>query len=861
MAVRTRVHPAKAQSAETFDITLQSLGYSDQVLEGPFDAAYYYFSLPSEWQPQDGSYLELHLDHVVGGEWSRVPALLVVRLNGDVLDRLMLNTLGPLNLSVEIPSDAFRLSESSYFNELRLSLQTADCEFPQRTMLTVQSTSVLHLAYSERPVPLDLALYPKPLYHSRAFEPSQVRFVLPTEPTQAEVRAAVMIAARLGRLTYDNLQLNASPLPDVAAATTLDEHLIVIGQPDRMPVLQEFELPVPLIERQLALRSEMPGTIVPGQPFSYTLTVENTSQVRQELIVEDLLPEAAIFVDCQGRCEATTPGTVKWQVGHLAPGEQASTVVSLRLDSSAPLGESQEHTASLFDSDGNLLNVDTLPSEVAAADDGRTVASAAGKDSFMFTLAGTGVAEGDGMVQEIVSPWSARRALIVVTGLNDDALLKAAHALGSASRFPGMSGPYALVQAAEVKPEEMIESAQDMSFAFLGYEDETLTVITDEMAQYAFDLPGEWAITDNAYLALHFAHSAILADLLSSLEISLNDVPVGSVNLDEQYANDTRLTIPLPRTPLRTGRNYLRMRLVGTIDRCALIRDSQLWLTIYADSGLHLPYESAESPLDLAYYPQPFSDQSSLENVVFSLPARPTTAEVEGVLRLASWLGNASRGSNFVPQVVLGGDPETKAWTGFDIIAVGRPTSNPYIAVANEALPQPFRSGTDEVRQQVDDLIYRLPADVSLGYVQELPSPQDKEQAMLVVTGTTDESIAWALAALVDDALVNRLAGDLALVRGDQMQTIDTREQTTENVVELIQALAPELTLQATAIPATSPSPTLSPAAASETPTPASTLDRAEVEVPRPKWLIPLLILSIAVAAVGIGIAVRGRRF
>jgi hypothetical protein len=863
MTLEARAHLAEAQSAETTDVTFESLGYSDRTFEGASDTREYYFSLSPEWQPLPGSYLELHLNYAAFGEWSHMPALLEVRLNGEKLGTTTLDASGGLQSQFEIPPDLLILSsESSYINTLRITLQTQVCEFPHISSLTVQDSSLLHFVYSEKPISLDLALYPQPIYYSYAFEPSQVRFVLPPEPTQAEVRAALMIAARLGRLTYNNVQFNLSFSSDINLGDDLDEHLVVIGQPNRLPLLQEFEWPVSLMERQLALRGEMPSAVVPDQPFSYTLTVENTSQEDKTLVVEDLLPKDAILVSCGDRCEESVPGTIKWQLGRLAAGETASTVVDLRLDARAPLGESQEHTASLFDDDGNLLNVDTLAAEVVTADEGGTVASTAEKSNFMFVLDGRGVAERDGIVQEIVSPWSSRRALIAVTGLGDDALLKAARALSSRSRFPGMLGPFALVQKVEIDPAELTELGEDMSFASLGYEDQTLFAIRFDEFEYTFDLPGEWAVSNDAYLALHFAHGAILANTSSTLEIELNRTFVGSVNLGEN-ATDNWVTIPLPRKTLRAGRNHLYVRLIGSFDPCTTSGD-QLWLTIYADSGLHLPHENADLSLDLANYPYPFSDPGDLGEVVFSLSTDPTITEIEGVLRLAAWLGNVSKGSSFVPQVVLGGDPEAESWTGFDMIAAGRPTNNPYVSAVNETLPQPFRPGTDEILQQVDDLIYRLPAGISLGYVQELPSPRDEEQAMLVVTGTTDESVAWALSVLSDDALFWRLAGNLALIRGEEVWTTDTRERTAADVVEFTQALAPQLTLQATVTPTpTVASSAQSPVSATMTSTLPSAPDQAtgvSSKVYRPKWLIPLLILSVAVVVASIGLMIRSAR-
>jgi len=278
-----------------------------------------------------------------------------------------------------------------------------------------------------------------------------------------------------------------------------------------------------------------------------------------------------------------------------------------------------------------------------------------------------------------------------------------------------------------------------------------------------------------------------------------------------------------------------------------------------------LPSERTSLALDLEGFPRPFSDSSDLRQIAFLLPQQPTVEELTGVLHLASRLGSAARGDGFWPQVLLGGDPQSQPQNGYDLIAIGRPTENPFITAVNDSLPQPFLPDTDEIRQQVDHVIYQLPPGVSLGYVQELLSPWDDGRAMLVATGTTDEGVAWAMNALVDDRLNWQLAGNLALVREDadrrrsSVVAVDTREET-EGVGQVTQALVPELSPEANVEP--TPEATALPAASEVTSTeategPSSGQATPRVTAGRPVWLIPLLILAIAAAAVGVVLTIR----
>jgi hypothetical protein len=291
---------------------------------------------------------------------------------------------------------------------------------------------------------------------------------------------------------------------------------------------------------------------------------------------------------------------------------------------------------------------------------------------------------------------------------------------------------------------------------------------------------------------------------------------------------------------------------------CVDIREDRAWVTIYADSFFHLPRESEPLALDLANFPQPFSSQSDLRDVAFLLPAQPTLAEIEGTLRLAAKLGRAAGGDDFAPRAALRGDP-AEQWPGYNLIVLGRPTTNPYIATVNNVLPQPFYPGTDEFQQEVDKVIYRLEPGTSLGFIQELFAPWDDRQAMLIATGTTEAGVAWAMSALTDSDLSWRLSGNLALVREREVRAMDTRERAAEDVAKVVATLMPELTPKVTATPTLTMLPSATPTLTmlpSVTPTLAATPTATAVTNTRPVWLFPLLIASVLIVIGAVAVTI-----
>jgi hypothetical protein len=869
------VQSARGQTnATTYELDLAALGYSTATLTGPSDSVHYYFSLPANWAPQAGTFLGLNLAYTVSGKTSTAPALLEVRLNGRVLQTESFTQSTVTALKIEIPPEILRLAEAPNINELELRLAVhAPCEEALLTTLTVENSSALGFVYQERPLTLDLASYPKPLYYSQSFEAAPARIVLPSQPNASELTSAAMIAANLGAQTHDGLSLEASLGPTLPTTAT-QQHLVVIGSPVRATLLSTLTLPLPVHQRQMDLRSQMPAAITSTHPFSYTLIVQNTSIASQSLTVEDR-PSPLVSLDACQLCDQVTSSLLRWDVGVLGVGQTMSATVQAHLAPSLGIGEPVEHTASLLDASGQVINVDTLTTTVGLETD-ETMVSSSTKGPYFFSLDNQGVPETDGIVQMVVSPWSAGRAIVAVTGLNDDAVLRAAHALAASNKMPGMQGQFAIVQAIRpvtVALSSPTQATQDMTLAELGYSD-IVNVGHNAEARLSFEVPPGATLTEEAYLATHWTHGTALNAISGTLELGLNGTPIKSIELRPDNEGDNWTKAPLPARSLKPGGNELRLELTATqwpecLDADALTR---FWATVYADSYFHLPLLQAARAnvlFDLADYPQFLVTQPSLGDVALLFPEQITSDEVQGMVQLLSFLGSVTQSEYFAPQVALGNQVEPDRWRDDHLIVIGRPTQNPYIAWVNDQLPQPFLSGQDEIRQRLDSVIFRWPRGLALGYIQLLPVPWAANHAMLVVTGTTDEGLGWSLRSLANSTLNRQLGGNLAvLINETEMRTADTRQMSESQRLTIALKLAPTfattpeatVTPTATAMPATPEPISTSPSTATYTPpaipTPSPDEAPQAPDQGRPFWVIPLLGLSFLVVIVAVGVTI-----
>jgi hypothetical protein len=246
-------------------------------------------------------------------------------------------------------------------------------------------------------------------------------------------------------------------------------------------------------------------------------------------------------------------------------------------------------------------------------------------------------------------------------------------------------------------------------------------------------------------------------------------------------------------------------------DWCADPESSQSWLKIDSSSSLHLTHfsQGAASYEALNSWPMPFAASSNLSDVLFSLPASPSDNEYTAAMQLSSYLGASNDGDNYRPAALLG-EPGEFDQAKYHMIVIGRPTRNPVLQAVNPKLPQPFTPGTDGIQQEVDNIVFRLPENLDLGYLQSLISPWDEEHILLVITGTSDSGVQRAASLLVDPARNWEIKGNLALLRDSEVLTTDTRQLTSSGQLTAVATSLPEATMigTATAMPPSALTPT-----------------------------------------------------
>jgi hypothetical protein len=403
----------------------------------------------------------------------------------------------------------------------------------------------------------------------------------------------------------------------------------------------------------------------------------------------------------------------------------------------------------------------------------------------------TRLGAGQGVLEEIVSPYNPFRLVLVVSGLDDEGISNAAQALNREAHFLGMRGPVAVVTSLRPVTETVDLRTSSMTLASLGYEDRTVYGAAPQEYVFDFALPLSWQLQAQPFFVFKFSHADILDPGASVIDVALNGVPIGSTLLDESNADEGEMIAPLPTRLLRPGRNRLAVGVemnfpASSRDKCGDLLDQRAWMVISSESEISLLYNTFDLPPDLGLFPYPFAQRTGMDGTLFVLPDQPSPPVFNDLMQLVVLLGSASQTQALSTHVAYASEVDLEMRKNYHLILLGRPTENSLLRAANAYLPQPFVPDSDLPAPLAVDSVAFLPdTERDAGLLQIGDSPWNEGYSLLAITGTTDEGVRLAVQALLKPP--SPLEANLAVVESalnsdepNQVSTyaVDTRPPT-----------------------------------------------------------------------------------
>lgn len=391
----------------------------------------------------------------------------------------------------------------------------------------------------------------------------------------------------------------------------------------------------------------------------------------------------------------------------------------------------------------------------------------------------------DGVIQITTSPWNLARAYLIIGGNSDDGVVKAAKAFTTENLQVGDTPASTVI--AEVNPisemgirsvDASPSASPDVTLTDLGYSLETQSNLGANWFTYQFVIPPGQVPSETPYLNIVFSHSALVDVERSGIVIFLNGDLVGSTSFDESNTNYVSAHIDLPATNILPGRNVIDVNatLIPT-DVCSVFSSTNLWMTMYPESLLHLPLAPSTMTgtelKELRDYPAPFTNDPNLSLTTMVLPSSDRAAwKTAG--SIAYNIGQNANAPILNLEVVYAGAIADMP-AGQNLIVIGKPADLPLIPEMGDKLPARFDAGSNMATLTGQNVVYRFPANKSLGFLELLSAPWDQQLTVMTVLGTDDVGLGFAGNGLIDSKMRGTLRGNFAIIDNEQTSVVDTR--------------------------------------------------------------------------------------
>lgn len=387
-----------------------------------------------------------------------------------------------------------------------------------------------------------------------------------------------------------------------------------------------------------------------------------------------------------------------------------------------------------------------------------------------------------GVIQLVNSPWDVSRVVLLVSGNSDEGVVKAAQAVSTGvirpNRFPNL----AVVE--EIKPPQApqaVPTSETRSLASMGYSNSLVALRGFNVETYGFQIPLGQTVAENAYFELAYGNSSLIDFDQSGIVVKLNESPIGSVRFDSETAKNAinKVKMKIPQSAIVPGENQLEIQMyIYPDDICTPPDDEGQWINIWNDSVLSTPLLQKQADVtavnSLADYPAPFTFGSEMSSTAFVLPKNDLDAW-RGAVKIASYLASQSTPPIVTLSAFYGDEFPEDRRQDYHVILIGSPSKLPVVGELGQLLPVPFEAGSDKAIEGNMRVIFNIPEDAQLGYVELLDSPWNSENVVIAILGNSSQGVLWAASAMSDATLRSRMSGNLLVVNELQVLSSDTR--------------------------------------------------------------------------------------
>ncbi|STX28202.1 Cellulose synthase regulatory subunit [Legionella beliardensis] len=392
------------------------------------------------------------------------------------------------------------------------------------------------------------------------------------------------------------------------------------------------------------------------------------------------------------------------------------------------------------------------------------------KNAIINDQAKNGLPSDLGIIRLLVSPWNPIRGLLTITGNSDLAVIKAANSFATPQSRLLLQGQSVLVTENSLPKtfNEQVVNTAPISLKDLGYQDQTVLGLGHNSLSYTFTLPNN-QVPKNIILNTLLSHSVFDYKDRSMLTVSVNDVKQASLILVPLNEQDSRWKVQISGDALRPGKNTLSYSFDLHVPQegCATRYYYQAWGVIHGETTLQASFNEELPHITLNQFPMTVG-----KGTLVILPQKFTGLKIGELINFFLKLGQSLGVESQAIEVASSNEVTEDKLREVNTIIIGTAENNPWVAKVMNNAPIKIQQGKISVASQNANLA--ISALESLGVVELIDSPWNKNHNTLLITGTDNNAVSQAMNLLVDNQVKSTLRGNVATI--DQQGSIATYE-------------------------------------------------------------------------------------
>ncbi|MFD0679763.1 MULTISPECIES: cellulose biosynthesis cyclic di-GMP-binding regulatory protein BcsB [unclassified Paenibacillus] len=267
-----------------------------------------------------------------------------------------------------------------------------------------------------------------------------------------------------------------------------------------------------------------------------------------------------------------------------------------------------------------------------------------------------------------------------------------------------------------------------------------------------FEIGKGRAAAAGSYLDLYYGHSPTLLPKASSLTVLINDLPIGSVTLDESNKEQTLWRVDFSKLGLKSGIHKVTLQTHMEIANnvCVDPQNTANWTVILKNSRVNLNLIPSYDKADLTTYPSPFLEKGSTNPLqsIIAVPDNIDQNEFTSVAQLAQYFSSLASDKRIKFPVYSESELTDTLLRDNNVIWYGR---SDHWKDRGQAAIEALRKLTGS------------PANQWQGVIGVAPSPWNAANTQLTVTGNAEE-LSNAATILTDETLFSQLQGNVSVI-------------------------------------------------------------------------------------------------